>query len=138
MRFVAALLFLLASGPAWSAWTFVSGDASGSLHADFETVRQRDELREVWTLYAERAGVDRSVPSTQALVLFDCKYKEYQTIFVASYSGPSTTQARHGGGLRMHDDLSQPWLAIVRDSTYEKIFSQVCAHRLELSEVTKR
>ena len=138
MRFVAALLFLLASGPAWSAWTFVSGDASGSLHADFESVRQRDELREVWTLYAERAGVDRSAPSTQALVLFDCNYKEYQTVFVASYSGLSTNEARHGGDAGMHDDLSQPWLAIVRDSTYEKIFSQVCAHRLEHTAISKR
>ena len=138
MRFLATLLFLLAAGPAWSAWTFVSGDSSGSLYADFGTVRQRDELREVWTMYAEQAGVNRSTPSTQALVLLDCKYKEYQTVFVTSHSGQLTNETPHGGDFARHDDLSQPWLEIARGSTYERIFSEVCSQRVEQTAISKR
>jgi hypothetical protein len=131
MRFVAALLFLLAAGPAWSGWTFVSDDSSGSLYADFDAVRQSDELREVWTMYAEKARVDRASPATKALVLFDCGHKEYQTLFVASYSEEQATEAPRASGAEIYDDLSQPWLAIARDSTYERIFAEVCSHRQE-------
>lgn len=129
---------MLVAAPAWSGWTFVSGDASGALYADFATVHQRDELREVWTMYAERAGVDRAAPSTQALVLFDCKQKEYQTVFVASYSGQPADKAPSSADLGMHDDLSQPWLEIAHGSTYERIFSEVCAHRLAQTAMSKR
>ena len=137
MRFVAALLFLLAAGPAWSGWTFVGGDSSGSLYADFEAVRQRDELREVWTMYAEKAGVDRASPSTKALVLFDCTNKEYQTVSVTSYSGEQANESPRRSDGEIYDDLSQPWLDIVRDSTYERIFSEVCSLRLEQTAMSK-
>jgi len=138
MRLVAAFLFLLAAGPAWSDWTIVSDDASGALYADFDAVRQREELREVWTLYAQKAAVDRASPSTKSLVLFDCGYKEYQTVFVASYSGDDAREAPNASERETYDDLSQPWLTIERNSTYERIFAEVCARRLEQTAMQER
>lgn len=137
MRFVAAVLFLLAAGPAWSGWTLVGGDSTGSLYADFGAVRQREELREVWTMYSEKANVDRAAPSTKALVLFDCRYKEYQTVMVESSSGETANAAPRGSTADIYDDLSQPWLDVVRDSTYERIFSEVCSNRLDQTAMTK-
>ena len=138
MRFVAALLFLLAAGPAWSGWTFVSDDSSGSLYADFDAVRQSDELREVWTMYSEKARVDRASPSTRALVLFNCGNKEYQTAFVESYSAQQANETPHARDLESYDDLSQPWLDIAQNSTYERIFAKVCSDRQEHTAMLER
>jgi len=138
MRFAAALLLLLAAGPAWSGWTFVSDDSSGSLYADFDGVRQRDELREVWTMYAEKARLDRASPSTKALVLFDCGNKEYQTLFLTSDSGDQANEAPRASDVENYDDLSQPWLDIARGSTYERIFAEVCSQRREHTAMLER
>lgn len=137
MRFVAALLLLLAAAPAWSGWTLVSGDSSGTLYADFEAVQQREELREVWTMYSEKARVDRASSSTKALVLFDCKYEKYQTVSVESYSGETANEASGGSTAEIYDDLSQPWVRVARYSIYEKIFSEICPHRLEQTAMTR-
>jgi len=139
MRFLAAFLFLLAAGPAWSGWTIVSDDASGALYADFDAVHQQEELREVWTLYAQKPALDRASPSTRSLVLFDCGYKEYQTVFVESYSGDHANGARAAGDRESsYDDLSQPWLSIERNSNYERIFAEVCAPRREQTAMQER
>jgi hypothetical protein len=137
MRYVAALLFLFAAGPAWSGWTIVSDDSFGSLYADFDAVHQREELREVWTMYSQKARVDRASPSTKALVLFDCGHREYQTVFVASYSAEQANEAPRASDGENYDDLSQPWLTIGRHSSYERIFAEVCSQRLEQTAMHK-